>query len=50
MGNSIEWLRGLHGATATELKSSVLSKLAGDTGSTFETDISNIRATETGVL
>jgi hypothetical protein len=43
--NSIEWLQDLDRPTSTELKSSILPKPAGFTGSTFETDISNIRIT-----
>jgi hypothetical protein len=41
----MEWLCGLDRPTATELKSSVLPKPAGFAGSTFESDISNIRIT-----
>jgi len=43
--DSMEWLRGLDRPTATEPKSSVLPKPAGVTGSTFETDISNVQVT-----
>jgi hypothetical protein len=43
--NSIEWIQDLDRPTSTELKSSTLPKPAGFTGSTFETDISNIRIT-----
>lgn len=43
--DSMGWLRGLDRPTSTELKSSILPKPAGFTGSTFETDISNIRIT-----
>jgi hypothetical protein len=39
------WLRGLDRPSPTELKRSILPKPAGFTGSTFETDISNIRLT-----
>lgn len=43
--DAMEWLQGLDRPTSTKLKSSLLPKPAGFTGSTFETDISNIRVT-----
>lgn len=44
-GDAMEWLRSLDRPTSTELKRAVLPKPADFEGSTFETDISNIRFT-----
>ena len=43
--NSMAWLEGLNRPSPTELRGSVLPKPAGFTGSSFETDISNVRVT-----
>lgn len=43
--DAVEWLRNLERPTQTELKRAILPKPAGFEGSTFETDISNIRFT-----
>jgi len=43
--DALEWIQGLDRPTSTELKGSLLPKPTGFSGSTFETDISNIRVT-----
>jgi hypothetical protein len=43
--DSMRWLENLNRPSAVDLKAAVLPKPAGFTGSTFETDISNIRVT-----